>query len=71
MSFSRARVNGEPITGGAIHTKPEADGRKGGAVTRRLSSPDGLPQGRTTKRSIVVVTAAIARGSAHGGYGEA
>jgi len=52
--------------GGAVHTKHERTDGKAVRVTRRLFRLDVSPQGRTTKRSIVVVGGGEALGRAHG-----
>ena len=58
--FSRARVKRHTDMGGAVHMKPAADGRKGGAGHAATSPFDRIAD-----------NGGEARGSAHGGYGVA
>ena len=58
--------------GGAVRTKPEADGRKDGAGHAAVSPAVRIADGKTVVACHKVLSGGdIACGSAHGGYGEA
>ena len=68
----RARVKRHADLGGVGLREARTDGRKGGAVTRRLSCPDVSKPERNNKATWCCEgEAAIAPGRAHGGYGVA
>jgi len=57
--------------GGVVHTKLEADGRKAARLRGGFQVRTGHRRAEQRSEALLLWTAVIARGSAHGGYGEA